>query len=136
MGEQRVSSTDARRGRVLIVSDDRVLLRMCVGALCDEHDVLVASSGRDAVEKLRAGTELDVMLCDITERDLYGIKFHAAVWQIAPRSIHRIVFLVDEQLGDLTTGFLESVRNQVLHKPLVIPQLRELVRSRSAQVPR
>jgi len=66
-----------RRGQVLVVDDDAKVAAGVSRVLRDEHDVVVATSGRAALalEHLLSGQRVDVILCDLMMPEMTGWTF-------------------------------------------------------------
>ena len=65
----------ANRGRILAVEDDPIALRILKRHLEKEgHEVETAASGAEALEKLRTGSQFDVVLLDIVMPELDGYQ--------------------------------------------------------------
>lgn len=121
----------APRGRVLVVDDEpavgRVLQRMLRG-----HDVEVATSGRQALERMSRAPAFDAVLCDVMMPDLAGRDVYETVRREYPGLERRFVFVSG---GAFTAGareFLERIPNPLLEKPFDEARVRgaveELVR--------
>ncbi|WP_375755385.1 PAS domain S-box protein [Corallococcus exercitus] len=119
------------RGRVLVVDDEpavgRVLQRLLRG-----HDVEVATSGRQALERMSRAPGFDAVLCDVMMPDLAGRDVYEAVRREYPGLERRFVFVSG---GAFTSGareFLERIPNPLLEKPFDEARVRgaveELVR--------
>lgn len=119
------------RGRVLVVDDEpavgRVLQRLLRG-----HDVEVATSGRQALERMARAPGFDAVLCDVMMPDLAGRDVYEAVRRDHPGLERRFVFVSG---GAFTAGareFLERIPNPLLEKPFDEARVRgaveELVR--------
>ncbi|RKH45652.1 PAS domain S-box protein [Corallococcus sp. AB050B] len=119
------------RGRVLVVDDEpavgRVLQRLLRG-----HDVEVATSGRQALERMSRAPGFDAVLCDVMMPDLAGRDVYEAVRREYPGLERRFVFVSG---GAFTAGareFLERIPNPLLEKPFDEARVRgaveELVR--------
>jgi PAS domain S-box-containing protein len=77
-------TADVCRGRLLLVDDSPLVLRMTADFLVSERwDVVTARSGRDALA-LAASSEPDVIVCDLNMPDLSGIDVVRGVQEIDP----------------------------------------------------
>ena len=104
------------RGRVLVVDDEpavgRVLQRLLRG-----HDVEVATSGRQALERMGQTPGFDAVLCDVMMPDLAGRDVYEATRRAHPGMERRFIFVSG---GAFTVGareFLSQIPNPVLEKP-------------------
>ena len=107
----------SRRGRVLVVDDDQMVLRTMVAALDEDHDVTAMTSGREVLARVAGGERFDVILCDLMMPDLTGMDLHAALASIAPEQAHRIVFVTGGAFTARAQAFLDTVANRTLLKP-------------------
>lgn len=116
----------ARRGRLLVIDRDPAMPELLRRELGAEHDVVVSACAREAA--LTAGREaFDLVVCDLSLPEALGIKLHAAMWQLAPSMIERVVYMTGGPLGELAEGFLASVPNVRIAKPISASTIRELL---------
>jgi CheY-like chemotaxis protein len=72
-GAARLAGADRRRGRVLLLDDDPVILRLTAKALeAQGHEVMVTATGEEALQVL-AGWPADLLVADKNLPDLSGI---------------------------------------------------------------
>ncbi len=62
-----------RKKRILVVDDDTMNLMLTKRILEKEYDVLLAQSGKEALEKMK-GEEIDLVLLDIAMPEMSGIE--------------------------------------------------------------
>lgn len=125
-----VARAAKRRGRVLVVDDERLVGVALRRMLCHEHDVEVVTSAADALGKLNQGPPFDVILCDLMMPVTTGMDLHAELARSAPDQAERIVFLTGGAFTPRARAFLDEVPNTRLEKPFDIRTLRELVNER------
>jgi signal transduction histidine kinase/ActR/RegA family two-component response regulator len=106
-----------RRLRVLVVDDEPPLARALGQMLQDEHDVEVVTSGEDAMRRLDAGAEYDVILCDLMRAGVGGVDVHDRLRAERPEMARRIVFMTGGVFSTRTERFLAEVKNTCLDKP-------------------
>lgn len=123
----------APRPRILIVDDEPTLTTALRRALVRDVEVVVRTSGREAVALLEADPRFDVVLCDIMMPDMTGIEVYEAVKERAPALAAKFVFMTGGTFAAATREFLDNVPNTRLEKPFDLRALRELIRQRSAQ---
>ncbi|RKH08593.1 PAS domain S-box protein [Corallococcus sp. CA047B] len=106
----------APRGRVLVVDDEpavgRVLQRLLRG-----HDVEVATSGRQALERMAQAPDFDAVLCDVMMPDLAGRDVYEAVRRQHPGLERRFVFVSGGAFSVGAREFLAQIPNPLLEKP-------------------
>lgn len=105
------------RSRVLIVDDEAAVVRLLQRLLIARHDVVVAPSGRDALEILRADDDFDAILCDVMMPDLTGADVHRAIADQSPSLAARFVFVTGGAFGERARAHVESTKQPVVAKP-------------------
>jgi CheY-like chemotaxis protein len=94
------------------------------------HAVVVAHSGRDAIERLST-RQFDLILCDLTMPGMNGMEFYETVRNISCDLAERVVFMTGGAFTAESHEFLSRLPNTWLEKPFDIGELRELVNSRA-----
>ncbi|PTL84862.1 PAS domain S-box protein [Vitiosangium sp. GDMCC 1.1324] len=122
-----VVAPSARRGRVLIV-DDEPAVGKALRRILREHDVELATSGRQALEKLSADTRFHAVLCDVMMPDLGGKDLYEAVQQGGSGLEQRFVFVSGGAFTQGARDFLARVPNPTLEKPFDETAVRRVVR--------
>jgi CheY-like chemotaxis protein len=123
-------SASPRRGKILVVDDEQMILKAIRLTLAREHDVTGVVSGAIALEKIAGGERFDVILCDLMMPQMNGMELHARLLTLAPDQAQRIVFMSG---GPFTTGaaaFLDDASKVVLEKPFDAARLRGVVNQR------
>ncbi|MGE0323425.1 MAG: response regulator [Polyangiaceae bacterium] len=124
-----------RRARILVVDDELGIRTTIYRALCDRHDVTLASGPRQALEEL-ARNDFDQVLCDIMMPDMTGPELYRSVLEERPDVASRFVFLSGGVLNARLHEFLESVgAERVLEKPFSITRLLKFVDRYLADTP-
>src|SRR4051812_26058980 len=116
------------RRRVLLIDDEVNLASGLERALSGEHDVVLATSGREAKAILARDDRFDVVLCDLMMPDVTGMEVFAYIKADRPKLADRTVFMTG---GAFTAGartFLEEVANRRIEKPFDLDRLRALIR--------
>ena len=103
------------RARILVVDDEPAITHV-IAAMLSEHDVTVASNGRDARD-LCANESFDCILCDVMMPDMSGPDIHAALREDGRGLEQRIVFMTGGAFTPRAREFLASVENPCLDKP-------------------
>ncbi|MCA9627490.1 MAG: response regulator [Myxococcales bacterium] len=117
----------ARRARILVVDDEAAIRTTIYRALCDRHDVSLASGPRQALEELANG-DYDQILCDIMMPEMTGPEMFKRVSQSRPDLASRFVFLSGGVLNARLHEFVETTgRDRVLEKPFSIAGLLRFV---------
>jgi signal transduction histidine kinase len=125
-----VVTAPARRGRVLVIDDEPVLARALERALAREHDVTTILSAGDAQQRIAAGEQYDVILCDLMMPQIAGMDLHAELVRTAPDQASRMIFLTGGAFTVEARAFLDSVPNQRVDKPFSTQHIRSIVNDR------
>jgi len=110
-------SNNGLRARLLVVDDEPALLRSVRALLSTTHDVVIAASGRQALDLLRDDPGFDGVLADLMMADLTGMELYEAVREHAPELAERFVFMTGGTFTARGREFLEQVPNRCLEKP-------------------
>jgi len=126
------SAPAVRRGRVLIVDDDAMIVRAMRRLLSTEHEVKAFRSAHEALALLAAGERFDVILCDLMMPAMTGMELHAKVSQLAPEQAARMIFLTGGAFSAQAQAFLDAGTTVWLNKPFDRESLRSIVNERIA----
>jgi CheY-like chemotaxis protein/two-component sensor histidine kinase len=116
-----------RRGRVLIVDDEPAVGR-ALKRILREHDVELATSGRQALERLSVDPGFHAILCDVMMPDLAGKDLYEAVRQAGSGLERRFVFVSGGAFTQGARDFQARVPNPTLEKPFDETAVRRVVR--------
>jgi CheY-like chemotaxis protein len=118
-----------RRGKVLVVDDEVMFATSLKRVLSNEHDVTTLTSGREAFALLQSGARFDAILCDLMMPEMTGAELHAAIAQLDPTLVDRIIFVTGGAFSPASQAFLDRVTNQCFEKPCDLSRLRAAVRT-------
>jgi signal transduction histidine kinase/CheY-like chemotaxis protein len=118
-----------RRGRLLIIDDEPMLLRAVSSALGGEHDVVVAHGGQEALALLDGDPAFDLIICDLQMPVLDGVAIYDAVAVSAPERLGSLVFMTGGAVTARAQAFLSRTRPRVIEKPIALEALFELAAS-------
>jgi CheY-like chemotaxis protein len=120
------------RARILIIDDEPLLGQTLRFAFQDKHDVEVASSGREALERLANDAAFDLVLCDLMMPDVSGEHVYRAVSERAPGLLPRFVFMTGGAFTERAQEFLAHFGGRQLEKPFNIDEVEALLSEVSA----
>ncbi|MBI5495633.1 MAG: response regulator [Deltaproteobacteria bacterium] len=127
-GPAPVASTPpGRRGRILVVDDERALATAIRRMLAPDHDVETVIRARDAMDLVARGERFDMVLCDLLMPEMTGMDLHAEWTRTAPGHAESLVFMTGGAFTPRAREFLNRVSNPRLEKPFDAAQLRALV---------
>lgn len=132
---QEAPRSDARprRARVLCVDDEPAIGMALRRVLGDDHDVVVLTSASTARDRVLAGEQFDIVLCDLMMPDMSGMELHAELTRIAPDLAARVVFLTGGAFTTEARDFLARVPNLRLEKPVGVADLRATIEQMLSQ---
>jgi PAS domain S-box-containing protein len=116
------------KGRVLVIDDEALLARVIASHLSDEHDVMIARSGREAIDRLRQDEDFDAILCDLMMPDLTGQDVYEELARDRADLCSRIIFMTGGAFTPQMRKFLDGIPNAQLDKPFATDELRNQVR--------
>ncbi|MBN1203782.1 MAG: PAS domain-containing protein [Myxococcaceae bacterium] len=116
-----------RRGRILAVDDEQLVLNAMKRTLGQQHEVIVFSRARAALAWLEQGEPWDVLLCDLMMPEMTGMEFHAELSRRMPERAGHVIFVTGGAFTPGARDFLARVNNLRVEKPFDPKALRELV---------
>ncbi|WP_309896154.1 ATP-binding protein [Archangium sp.] len=105
------------RGRVLVIDDEPMLCSAVERILRAHHDVVLTTLAAEALPRLEAGEQFDLILCDLMMPRMNGMDFHAALQRLRPDLTGRVIFLTGGAFTQQAKAFLERVPNRRVEKP-------------------
>ena len=114
----------------IIVIDDEALVGASIRRSLRNHDVQVFSDPVEAIEVMRSGKPIDMVLCDIMMPEMSGMEVFAIIDQERPELAERFVFITGGAFTEQARAFLEATPVLCIDKPFDVSQLRDLVRER------
>ncbi len=124
-----------RAGRILVVDDEPLAGLALRRLLAPPHEVEVCVRARDALDRLRAGLEVDVILCDLLMPELSGMELHAVLRRERPELARRVVFVTGGGFTPRARAFLLETRAPWIEKPVSIAALRAAIDAVAAAGP-
>jgi CheY-like chemotaxis protein len=116
----------ARRGRILVVDDDELMLRSVKRNL-KEHDVVVVLAAEAALALCVGGETFDLILCDMMMPGMSGMDLHRELSRIAPEQASKMIFLSGGVATAQARQFFSQVPNERIEKPFDPISLRAIV---------
>jgi len=124
-----------RRRRLLVIDDEPALVLTVRCLLEQDHEVVTATDGREALTHILKDAAFDLILCDLSMPGLDGADLYEQVRAQRPGLADRFVFMTGGAYTEKTIRFLESTNRPCLHKPFPIAELEAALRNRSLTLP-
>jgi CheY-like chemotaxis protein len=116
-----------RRGRILVVDDEALVLRIVQRILGADHDVVAFSSAKEALAFCESGETFDLILCDLMMPDMTGMDLHHALSIVAPELAKKMMFLTGGAFTEKAQSFLAEPPKEHIEKPFDATNLRSIV---------
>jgi signal transduction histidine kinase len=104
------------RGRILVIDDEEMILRMITRTLRG-HEVHCTASAREALRWIDAGQEFDLILSDLMMPTMSGMELYQELVARQPELASRVIFVTGGAATQKMEAFLRSTRNHCLEKP-------------------
>jgi two-component system cell cycle sensor histidine kinase/response regulator CckA len=117
-----------RRGRVLLIDDDRIIARALARVVQRDHEVLAINDPREAIEILASGEQFDVIFCDLMMPFVTGPDVYRQALALDCELAKRFVFITGGAMRADIVRFLGEVPNVRIEKPLSVEHLRNVIR--------
>ena len=115
-----------RRGRLLLIDDDEMVLRV-LDRVLRGHEIVGTADARKALAWLGDDASFDIIFCDLMMPSMSGIDFYEELLRLHPDLAPRVVFMTAGVLTSKAQLFLDAVSNQHLTKPFNAGSLRATV---------
>lgn len=112
--------------RVLVIDDEPALLASITRILGRTHTVTTEVDARRAVQRLEAGEQFELVLCDVVMPHLSGPEVLERIEEVAPHLASRVVLMSGGALEERLRVRLSQLPNPQLEKPFSSDQLRSL----------
>ena len=122
-----LSTSPPRRGRIMLIDDDRLVRAAFQRALSGEHDVVLVGSASEALSRLRVGEAFDVVICDMTAPSMPPDEIYSKIEQALPHLTSRIVMITGGEPSKRPRAVVDNRAIPTLEKPLDMDQVRQLL---------
>ena len=78
---------------VLVVDDDVIICRCVERALKPAYQVSIATSGKEALERIVARERFDVIVLDLMMPEMGGVQFLGALAAVAPDQVEAVILM-------------------------------------------
>jgi len=115
------------RGRILIVDDEEMIIRILTRILAKEHDVVSTVDAREALAMCARGEKFDLILCDLMMPIMTGIELHSEISLLSPEQAQAMIFVTGGAFTEKTRSFLSDIPKEHIEKPFDAANLRAIV---------
>jgi PAS domain S-box-containing protein len=122
-----LSMSPPRRGRIMLIDDDRLVRAAFQRALSGEHDVVLVGSASEALSRLRVGEAFDIVICDMTAPSMPPDEIYSKIEQALPHLTSRIVMITGGEPSKRPRAVVDNRAIPTLEKPLDMDQVRQLL---------
>jgi two-component system, cell cycle sensor histidine kinase and response regulator CckA len=114
--------------RILIIDDEPLLGQTLLYAFKGRHDVVICTSGRDALRRLEQDAHFDLVLCDLTMPEVSGSAVYEEVKRRYPGLLRCFVFMTGGAFTERARDFLANYAGPQLDKPFNIDDIERILR--------
>jgi len=108
------------RGTILIVDDEPAIIRSTRRILEKEHDILAAASAAEALDIIRSGRKIDLLLLDVFMPEMSGLDLAEVLKRQHQGLASRIIFITGGASDQEVSRYMARTKLPVLEKPLDI----------------
>jgi len=116
-----------RRGRILVIDDEIMVVRGVSRILSKSHDVVAMVAAKDALALCVSGETFDLILCDLMMPDMTGMDLHRELSRVSPTLADRMIFMTGGAFTAEARSFLSDTPKEHLEKPFDSANLRAIV---------
>ena len=117
----------ARRGRILIIDDEKDLTDVTRDGLSGLHDVMTTQDARQALEWIASGDRFDLIPCNMMMPLMTGMEFYTWLQALLPQQATRVVFMTGGAFTPRAREFLARLPNLRLEKPFDVDHILAMV---------
>lgn len=115
--------------RILLIDDEPLLLKSYSRFLrrLGGHDVVTASCGTEALERLETEDPFDLVFCDLSMPNVSGVEVHRAIRQFHPELVGRFVFLTGGVKDEASETYVQDSGVPILGKPVPLAEFEKIL---------
>ncbi|HEU4383200.1 MAG TPA: PAS domain S-box protein [Anaeromyxobacteraceae bacterium] len=126
--ERAAAPEPGPRARVLVVDDEPLVGAVVQRLLSPQHEVLAATSAREAMALLDYGARFDLLLCDLVMPEVSGMELLAKLQASHPEQARQVVFMTAGAFTPGAQGFVERHKqHRFLAKPIDLEELESII---------
>ncbi len=113
--------------RKVLVVDDSKLMRKMFEVMLRQYPLTYAADGREALDRLRENSDIDLILLDINMPNMTGLEFLAEMRADAANAETRVVIISTEGREEDTERGLAAGADAYISKPFRTEQILEVI---------
>ncbi len=125
--EVRETEIATRRARVLVIDDEVAVGRALERSLRRHHDVVLLTSGKEALARISAGERFDAIFSDLMMPQVSGMDLFERLSQIAIDQAKKMIFVTGGAFTERGREFLGRVPNPRIEKPFEIANILAMI---------
>ena len=119
--------TAGRRGRILLVDDEVMVIRALTRILSQGNEVVSTLEAKDALARCERGEQFDLILCDLMMPIMTGMELYHELLRVAPEQANRMIFVTGGAFTEKARTFLSETLREHIEKPFSSANLRAIV---------
>jgi signal transduction histidine kinase len=120
-------SSAARRGRILLVDDEEMVIRVLTRILSRGNEVISTLDAKNALALCERGEQFDLILCDLMMPVMTGMELYHELVRVAPEQAKRMIFVTGGAFTEKARRFLSETLMEHIEKPFNAANLRAIV---------
>ncbi len=116
-----------RRASVLVVDDEAAIGRALKRGLEEHHDVVVLTSGKEALARIASGERFDAILSDLMMPEVTGMELYQELSRTAVDQAKRMIFFTGGAFTEGAREFLNGVPNPRIEKPFELTNILAII---------
>ncbi len=120
------AAPETTHARVLFADDEPLICKVAEAALAP-HEVVVVTSGREAIARLESSEQFSAIVCDLQMPDLGGIDVHEWITTFRPELAKRVLFISGGAFTERARAFLAKSQCRLLRKPFELTAIADVV---------
>lgn len=113
--------------RKVLVVDDSKLMRKMFEVMLRQYPLAYAADGREALDRLRENSDIDLILLDINMPNMTGLEFLAEMRADASNADTKVVIISTEGREEDTERGLAAGADAYISKPFRTEQILEVI---------
>ncbi len=113
--------------RKVLVVDDSKLMRKMFEVMLRQYPLAYAADGREALDRLRENSDIDLILLDINMPNMTGLEFLAEMRADGANADTKVVIISTEGREEDTARGLEAGADAYISKPFRTEQILEVI---------